>query len=76
MAVISCSAPKSGSDGEHPADGSASKIELITLNPGHFHAYLVQKSMYEEVDSVVHVFAPDGDEVRAHLEKIESRKFS
>lgn len=72
MAVISCSAPKSGSDGEHPADGSASKIELITLNPGHFHAYLVQKSMYEEVDSVVHVFAPDGDEVRAHLEKIEA----
>jgi hypothetical protein len=28
-------------------------VHLITVDPGHFHAALVQKSMYPEVDSVV-----------------------
>jgi hypothetical protein len=26
------------------------KVKLITLDPGHFHAALVQKSMYPQVD--------------------------
>ncbi len=47
-------------------------IRLITLDPGHFHAALVQKSMYDEVDSVVHVYAPEGNEVQEHLKRIES----
>src|SRR3546814_14787864 len=47
------------------------KIRLITLDPGHFHAALVQKSMYPEVDSVVHVYAPDGPELKAHMDLIE-----
>lgn len=72
LAMASCSTPKSGSEGENPVDASPSKIGLITLDPGHFHAYLVQKSMYDHVDSVVHVYAPEGDEVRAHLQKIEA----
>ena len=41
---------------------STEKIKLITLDPGHFHAALVQKSMCPEVDSTVHVYAPEGDE--------------
>ena len=50
-------------------------IRLITLDPGHFHAALVQKSMYEGVDSVVHVYAPDSrgegpSDVQLHLDKI------
>lgn len=49
-----------------------SPVKLITLDPGHFHAYLVQKSMYENVDSVVHVFAPEGREVKEHVKKIEA----
>jgi predicted dehydrogenase len=40
---------------------------LIVLNPGHFHAALLQKYMNKEVDSVVHVFAPEGADVKAHL---------
>lgn len=45
-------------------------IHLITLDPGHFHAALVQKNMYEGVDSVVHVYAPDGPDLTLHLDKI------
>lgn len=48
------------------------QIKLITLDPGHFHAALVQKSMYEGVDSVVHVYAPPGTDIQLHLEKIDS----
>lgn len=47
------------------------KIKFITVAPGHFHAALVQKSMYPEVDSVVHVYAPDGLELTAHLALID-----
>jgi predicted dehydrogenase len=46
-------------------------IKLITLDPGHFHAALVQKSMYPEVDSVVHVYAPEGEELTSHLKMID-----
>lgn len=46
-------------------------VRLITVDPGHFHAALVQKSMYEDVDSVVHVYAPPGSDVDMHLQRIE-----
>lgn len=42
-------------------------VHLITLAPGHFHAALLQRSMYNEVDSTVYVFAPEGPEVKSHL---------
>jgi len=47
------------------------KVKLMTLDPGHFHAALVQKSMYPQVDSTIHVYAPDGPEVQDFLGKIE-----
>jgi len=47
------------------------KVKLMTLDPGHFHAALVQKTMYPEVDSVIHVFAPQGPEVEDFLNKID-----
>lgn len=47
------------------------QINLLTLDPGHFHAALVQKSMYPEITPVVHVYAPEGPEVEAHLKLIE-----
>jgi predicted dehydrogenase len=45
-------------------------VRLITVDPGHFHAALVQKSMYNEVDSVVHVYAPAGPDIQLHLGRI------
>ena len=44
----------------------------MTLDPGHFHASLVQKFMYDDVDSVVHVFAPRSDDVAQHLMRIDA----
>jgi predicted dehydrogenase len=47
-------------------------VRIITLDPGHFHASLVQKFMYADVDPVVHVYAPAGDDLNEHLKRIES----
>jgi predicted dehydrogenase len=49
----------------------AAPVRLITLDPGHFHAALVQKFMYADVDPLVHVYAPGGDDVAEHLKRIE-----
>jgi len=46
-------------------------LSLIVVEPGHFHAALVQKSMYDDVDSVVHVYASEGPDVKAYLDKVE-----
>ena len=47
-------------------------VKLVTLDPGHFHAALVQKSMYDDVDSVVYVYAPEGNDLNLHLARINS----
>ncbi len=47
------------------------KIKLITLAPAHFHAALVQKEMYQDIDSVVHVYAQEGSELDAHLNLVK-----
>jgi len=46
-------------------------VKLITLDPGHFHAALVQKSMYPQVDAAVHVYAKKGTDLELHLAKIK-----
>ncbi len=48
-----------------------SKIKLITLDPGHFHAALIQKSMYPEIDANVSVYGPDTSDIEFHLNRIE-----
>ena len=57
---------------EKSQEKTDTKLQLITLDPGHFHAALVQKSMYADVDSVVHVYAPEGQEVKSHLSLVDS----
>ncbi len=47
-------------------------IKLITLDPGHFHAALVQKVMYNQVDPLVQVYAPDGSDLDQHLGRIKA----
>jgi type 1 glutamine amidotransferase/predicted dehydrogenase len=46
-------------------------VQLITLDPGHFHAALVQKYMYDNVSPTVNVYAPAGQDVDDHLKRIE-----
>ncbi len=47
-------------------------VRLITLDPGHFHAALVQKTMYPQVSPDVHVYAPEGPDGLQHLGRIKS----
>ena len=51
--------------------GAECEVKLITLDPGHFHAALVQKNMYPQVHPEVFVYAPEGDDVNEHLKRIE-----
>ena len=50
--------------------GAKGEVKIMTLDPGHFHAALVQKSMYDQVDSVVYVYAPEGPDLEDHLVRI------
>lgn len=47
-------------------------VQLITVDPGHFHAALVQKTMYGQVSPDVYVYAPEGPDYLQHLERIRS----
>jgi predicted dehydrogenase len=47
-----------------------SDIRFVTLDPGHFHASLVQKEMYPGVSPTVHVYAPLGPDLTDHLGRI------
>ena len=55
----------------HRSPGEEASVRLITLDPGHFHAALVQKSTYPQVDPVVHVYAPEGPDLDLHLALVE-----
>ena len=46
-------------------------VKLITLDPGHFHAALIQKSMYPNVESITYIYAPAGKDLDLHLQRIE-----
>jgi len=50
--------------------GAKGEVKLMTLDPGHFHAALVQKTMYEQVSPTVYVYAPEGADVEDHLGRI------
>ena len=41
----------------------------MVLDPGHFHAALLQKIMYPQIDPLVRVYAPAGDDVQEHLKR-------
>jgi len=46
-------------------------VRLLTLDPGHFHAALVQKINYPDIDTNVHVYAPEGGGLDAYLALIK-----
>ena len=45
-------------------------FQLITLDPGHFHAALIQKEMYPEVSQRVAVYAPLAPDLMEHLNRV------
>lgn len=48
------------------------QVRLLTVDPGHFHAALIQKTMYPQISPQVHVYAPEGPDVMQHLKRITS----
>ena len=54
-----------------PEKGQEYLATFMTADPGHFHAALVQKVMYDEVNPEVYVYAPEGPDVQDHLNRIE-----
>lgn len=62
---------KSNEENKSMFTGAQGEVKIMTLDPGHFHAALVQKSMYAQVDPLVHVYAPEGPDVLDHLGRIE-----
>ena len=49
-----------------------SDVRLMTVDPGHFHAALVQKEMYPGVAPRVDVYAPLGPDLYEHLKRIDA----
>ena len=68
LSLISCTSQK---ESKMKFTGAKGEVKLMTIDPGHFHAALVQKVMYEQVDPVVHVYAPEGPDVEDHIRRIE-----
>lgn len=52
-------------------DAPEAAFQFMTLDPGHFHAALVQKLELEDVDPKVYVYAPEGSDVQDHLNRIK-----
>jgi len=67
--LVSCAA---GTERPATFSGADGEVRLMTLDPGHFHAALVQKTMYDQVSPVVHVYAPKGPDVNDHLKRIDA----
>ncbi len=46
-------------------------MQLTILDPGHFHAALLQKTMYAGVDATVRVYAPPGPDLDDYLRRVD-----
>jgi len=66
IVIMSCNSDNKNTE----AETKSKPVKLVTLDPGHFHAALVQKTMYDDVDSVVYVYAPEGNDLKLHLDRI------
>lgn len=56
--------------GGQKTDRAMPDVRLMTVDPGHFHAALVQKEMYPGVSERVDVYAPVGPDLIEHLNRI------
>lgn len=52
------------------AQGRGPALRVVTLDPGHFHAALVHRERYPDVDGHVHVYAPLGPDLLGHLGRV------
>lgn len=64
--LVGCTSSK-----KETMENEKAPYQLMTLDPGHFHAALVQKMQLDDVDNTVYVFAPEGSDVQDHLNRIK-----
>jgi predicted dehydrogenase len=69
--LLSCGSGGSKNKTNQPVDDKKI-VKIMTVDPGHFHAALVQKIMYDQISPDVNVYAPDGPDVKQHLDRIKS----
>lgn len=71
LAVVGSSLYVSHSE-ESQGKKPMAEVRFMTLEPGHFHAGLVQKEMYPNVAARVDIYAPLGTDLMEHLGRILS----
>jgi len=71
LAIASCSYLKDRLTMKSDTNESR-KIELIVLDPGHFHASLLQKDTLTDVNDTIHIYAPEGTGLNQYMESINS----
>ncbi|MDD2513425.1 MAG: putative oxidoreductase C-terminal domain-containing protein [Proteiniphilum sp.] len=72
LIILSCNTQnKESKESKHLFTGADGEIELAVLDPGHFHASLLQKFPQKQVNDTVWVYAPEGDELDQYLRSIE-----
>jgi predicted dehydrogenase len=71
--LVSCGSggSKKQSDNSEIIMENLDNVRLMTVDPGHFHAALVQRIMYDQVSPEVHVYAPEGPDYIKHLDRIK-----
>lgn len=67
MSLFSCT---SQNESKMKFTGAKGEAKLMMLDPGHFHAELVLKKMYDQISPIVYVYAPDGPEVEDYEKHI------
>ena len=73
ITIMSCANKKEteGVKEQNNFTGQKGEIKLVVVDPGHFHASLLQKFSQEQINDTVYVYAPEGAELDQYLASIE-----
>ena len=71
LIVASCSFSQKQANNNHDKDMNPN-VNIVVLDPGHFHASLLQKNPLASVNDTIRVYAPEGAEVKQYLNDINS----
>ena len=69
-ATLSAPSPPAPIPAQSERGSATMEVHFMTLDPGHFHAALVQKEMYPNVSLRADVYAPLGPDLIEHLNRI------
>jgi predicted dehydrogenase len=70
LAACAAAAVSHLASAEGGAPMAKADVKLMTLDPGHFHAALIQRESYPNVAPRVDVYAPVGQDLIDHLQRV------